>query len=106
MNPLGEVTTYVYNGNACPIATIDPLGNRHTLSFDGSGEVQAEIDPLGNRTTYTLEYGQRVAVQNPLGYVTHPCKGRAEMPYFHAAQGSRPASSSVLSPFSGTRVFP
>jgi RHS repeat-associated protein len=60
-NPLGNVTTTLYNAVGWVRTVIDPLGNRLSMSYDNVGQRTAVIDPKANRTS---------AVYDPAGRIT------------------------------------
>ena len=92
VNPLGQVTTAVYDADNRQAAAADALGNRTTTGYDGAGNPVrvvnplgqattavydadnrrvATVDGLGRRTTYGYDAaGRAVAVRNPLGQAT------------------------------------
>ena len=47
MNPLGAITTSVYDTDGELVATIDPLGNRTTFGYDNAGNRVRTTNPLG-----------------------------------------------------------
>ena len=91
-NPLGEITSYIYDQEGRQEATIDPLGNRTTSSYDPVNNLAAVTNPLGYTTSYTYDavnrqqsmedalgnittygydgVGDRTSVMNPLGFIS------------------------------------
>ncbi|WP_437186092.1 hypothetical protein SH668x_003223 [Planctomicrobium sp. SH668] len=53
-NPLGQVTTKIYDAMRNQVGEIEPLGNRTTWTYDRQ-LLTAEIPPLGGRTTYSYK---------------------------------------------------
>ena len=53
-----------YNQFGQPISTTDSLGNTTTLTYDSSGNLTAIADPLGNATTRTYDLVMRDVVDS------------------------------------------
>ena len=53
-DPMGRITTTIFDALNRPVVTIDPMNNRTTTTYDGDGEVIQVIDPMGRITTTTL----------------------------------------------------
>jgi YD repeat-containing protein len=71
VTPEGDVTTYTYDANSLLQASIDPLGQRTTFAWNGSNQRTKVTDARGNVTTYTYSsLGPVETVKNPLGFVS------------------------------------
>lgn len=51
-NPLGNVTSYVYDAVNRRIVTVDALGGRTTVSYDANNNLTSLIDPDSNPASY------------------------------------------------------
>ena len=70
-DPLGRVTTVIYNPQGQPISVTDPIGNSTSIAYNGYGDIQSTTDPLGAKTTYQPDADGRVtAVTSPLNELT------------------------------------
>ncbi len=59
MNPLGVVSTQLYDSMNRPLATVDALGNRTTNVYTGNLKT-AEIDALSNQTDFEYDVAARL----------------------------------------------
>ena len=70
-NPLGEITTHVYDSAGNRTAEVNPLGQRTSYTYSAAGQVTVMENALGYRTTLTLDDMNRVlSEENPLGQRT------------------------------------
>ena len=71
-DPLGRVTTTVFDALDRPTVVIDPHVSGHTTTtYDGDSEVIQVVDPMGRITTTTYDNRGWVAtVTDPLGNTT------------------------------------
>ena len=70
IDPLGNVTQYVYNSDNQLSSVITPEGTT-TYTHDAAGNTVAATDPLGNTTTYTYAAsGQVATITDPNGNTT------------------------------------
>jgi RHS repeat-associated protein len=66
-DPLGRLTTTVYDSRGLVLATANPLNQRTTSAYDSMGWRTSLTDPLGRTTGYRYDVaGQRLGVVNPL----------------------------------------
>jgi RHS repeat-associated protein len=81
VNPLGQVTTTLYDDIGQNIATVNARGYRTTYAYDAAGRRTAVWNPRGFRTTTVYDAaGRTVATVNPLGYTAttvYDAAGRA-----------------------------
>jgi len=65
-------TTYVYDPVFSKLtSTTDPLGNLTTYSYDGNGNLLGVKDPLGRQTAYAYDFnGEKVKFTDPTGEIT------------------------------------
>ena len=71
INPLGHRTSYAYDAFSNQIRVQDPLGNITTSVFDSQKRLKATINVLGQRTSYAYNgAGSQIREQNPLGRIT------------------------------------
>jgi YD repeat-containing protein len=69
MDPLGFVTTFLFDEMNRPSGMMDALGNLSTVVYSLNRKV-GDVDALGNRTTYGYDVANRLtSVQDPRGYV-------------------------------------
>ncbi|MFO0847151.1 MAG: putative Ig domain-containing protein [Gemmataceae bacterium] len=71
-DPLGRTTVYDYAG-ANLVRVVNPLGDASTFAYDGTGHVTAFTDFAGNTTTFSdfCQCGRPETVTNPDGTVRH-----------------------------------
>ncbi len=70
-DPLGNTTSYTYNGLGQVLTVTDPLNHTTTYDYDAFGRQTKVIDPLGRTTSTTYNPAGRVeSVTDPLGQVT------------------------------------
>ena len=50
IDPMGHMTTTLYDADGEVTESIDPLGHATTTLYDADGEVTESIDPLGHMT--------------------------------------------------------
>jgi YD repeat-containing protein len=68
IDPLGRVTSYLYDSRGNRIKVIDALGNENSQAFDSYGQLLETKDAKGNVTKYEYDrYGNQTAVIDPLG---------------------------------------
>ena len=71
IDPLGNVTTFAYDGSGNLASTTDPLGRTWSFTYDGSHRLLSIIDPRGGSTTNTYDSSDRVTQQvDPAGRTT------------------------------------
>ena len=67
-DPLGNVSSNVFDAANRPVASVDPLGNRTTVGFDAASRPVSSTNPLGFVRTNVFDAGNRlVASVDPLG---------------------------------------
>lgn len=67
-DPLGRLTTSVYDKRGQLVAEIDALGNRTTSTYDLAGRLVSVTDALNHTTTYVYDAaGRQTASIDPLG---------------------------------------
>ncbi|MBI1894478.1 MAG: RHS repeat protein, partial [Candidatus Rokubacteria bacterium] len=64
VDPLGNRTSYGYDKLNRVIQSTDPLGGLTTVIFDAAGNQTALVDPLGNRTSFVFDALNRVIEQD------------------------------------------
>jgi YD repeat-containing protein len=64
VDPLGNRTSYSYDKLNRVIQITDPLGGLTTAVFDAAGNQTALVDPLGNRTSFVFDVLNRVIEQD------------------------------------------
>ena len=70
-DPMGRVTTTVFDALNRPIVVIDPMGNATTTTYDADDEVVQTVDPMGRITTATYSVrGWVPTVTDPLDLTT------------------------------------
>jgi RHS repeat-associated protein len=69
-DPLGNVTTYGYDGHGNLLSVKDPLGRQTSYGYDPFGEKVSSTDPLGNVMQYSYSNGFVSSVTDPLGRVS------------------------------------
>jgi YD repeat-containing protein len=66
--PLGYRTSWVYDGDGRNLATVNALGQRSTLVYGPTGQLTERFDPLGRCATMVWDaLGRAVAQVDPLG---------------------------------------
>ncbi|MFJ3793384.1 RHS repeat-associated core domain-containing protein [Kitasatospora sp. NPDC090091] len=63
----GKTTRTAYDARGAVLSSTDALGRKTTYTTDDAGQVTSQTDPTGRTTTYTYEFGDPVAVTDPLG---------------------------------------
>ena len=67
-NPIGAITTQIFDANSRLIATIDPLGLRNSYAYDASSNLIRTVNPLGQINTTVFDLANRVKAQiDPIG---------------------------------------
>ena len=70
IDPVGNTTSYGYDGRGQLISVADALGHVTTATYDGSDLVSI-TDPLSRTTTLGYDaVGRVIRVQSPMGHVT------------------------------------
>lgn len=65
-DPLGNTTTYLYDGAGRTLSAIDPLGERTSFTYDGLNDLLTVTDPLGEVTQYGYDpNGNLTSVTDP-----------------------------------------
>lgn len=67
-DPMGHVTSLVYDGQGFPAEIIDPLGLRTRLTI-ANGSLLQIVDPVGHATALSYAAGAITAIVDPLGRV-------------------------------------
>jgi RHS repeat-associated protein len=66
-DPLGHVTSFVFDGGGRISQSIDALGHTTSFVFDDEGRLQSVTDPLNHTTSYEYAGADLVALTNALG---------------------------------------
>jgi RHS repeat-associated protein len=66
-DPLGNTTTFAYDGNGNMIGVTDPLGDTTALAYNSAGQPTSITDALGSQTQLTYSLGNLVGTTDPLG---------------------------------------
>ena len=61
MNPLGQINTTVFDLANRVVAQIDPLGNRTSFAYDGAWNPIRDQNPLGFITTSVFDSDNRLS---------------------------------------------
>lgn len=93
-NPLGNISTTLYDCEGRVSATVNPLGSRATNVYDAAGQFLASENPLGERTTTVYDVGGRsVASISPLGNSGSPSQEFVDTltAHFHGDAAPQPS---------------
>ena len=58
-NPIGAITTQIFDANSRVVATIDPLGLRTSYGYDVSSNLIRTTNPLGQISTTVFDLANR-----------------------------------------------
>jgi len=70
-DPLGNTTSFVYDGLGSLLNIIDPMGNVTAMTYNSAGQVATRMDPLGNTTHFGYSSGDLTTITDPLGRTTN-----------------------------------
>lgn len=70
-DPLGNTTSFVYDGLGSLLNIIDPMGNVTAMTYNSAGQVATRMDPLGNTTHFGYSSGDLTSITDPLGRTTN-----------------------------------
>ena len=71
IDPLLNRTSIGYDAAGRPISTTNPLGIISTAVYDAANRRVASIDPLGNRSSLSYDAANRpIRTTNPLGIIS------------------------------------
>jgi YD repeat-containing protein len=71
IDPAGNIASVTYDSNGNEATAVDPLGHTTTMVNDALGRVLQLTDAVGNLTSYAYDYsGLETTARDPLGHVT------------------------------------
>jgi RHS repeat-associated protein len=69
-DPLNHKTTFSYDSRGNLTTLKDPLNRETTFTYNGAGQPTSTKNGLDHTTRFTYEFGDLIAVQDPLGRTT------------------------------------